>query len=214
MEAIILAGGFGTRLVQVVKDVPKPMATVAGKPFLVYVVEDLVSQGVNRIVMAVCYKKECIMNYFGNSYKGTEILYSVEEKPLFTGGAIKLALSLCHERRVFIVNGDTFFSVNLQKMRSFAEEKKKSTVIAIKEMMSFDRYGKIEVSESGLVTAFKEKAPCKKGWINGGIYDIKSNCLQDFPTKFSVEQECFPKLLEMGEIVALPSEVSSDICHS
>lgn len=206
MEAIILAGGFGTRLSQVVKDVPKPMAPVAGKPFLVYLVEDMIAQGVNRIVMAVCYKKECIMDFFGSHYRGCEMLYSVEETPLFTGGAVKQALSLCHEERVLIVNGDSYFSVDFAKMRAFAEEKNTSATIAVKEMTGFDRYGKVEVNENGLVTAFCEKSPCERGWINGGIYDVKANCLYDYPVKFSLEQECFPKLLESGEIAAFPSD--------
>lgn len=206
MEAIVLAGGFGTRLAQVVKDVPKPMAPVAGKPFLVYVVEDLIAQGVSRIVIAVCYKKECIMDYFGSRYKGAEILYSVEETPLFTGGAVKQALALCREERVSIVNGDTYFSVDFAKMRAFAEEKNTSATIAVKEMRDFDRYGKVEVNGHGIITAFHEKCTCERGWINGGIYDVKSNCLQDYPKKFSLEQECFPKLLERGEIAAFPSD--------
>lgn len=206
MEAIILAGGFGTRLAQVVKDVPKPMAPVAHRPFLVYVVEDLISQGVNRIVMAVCYKKECIMDFFGNCYNGVEILYSVEESPLFTGGAIKQALFLCKDTQVFVVNGDTYFSVDFQKMRAFAEEKKTAVTIAVKKMVEFDRYGKVEISEGALVTAFHEKAPCEKGWINGGIYDIKASCLRGYPAKFSLEQECFPKLLELGQIAAFRSD--------
>ncbi len=206
MEAVVLAGGFGTRLAQVVKDVPKPMAPVAGKPFLTYLVDDLISQGVSRIVMAVCYKKECLMDFFGSCYRGAEILYSVEETPLFTGGAIKQALSFCREKRVLIANGDTYFSVDLQKMRAFAAEKQTSAVIAVKEMVGFERYGKVEVSDKGLITAFHEKAPCERGWINGGIYDLKVDCLKDYPTKFSLEMECFPKLLGQREIAAFPSD--------
>lgn len=206
MEAIVLAGGFGTRLAHVVKDVPKPMAPVAGKPFLVYVVENLISQGVSRIILAVCYKKGCIMDYFGSRYKGAEILYSVEETPLFTGGAVKQALALCCENRVLIVNGDTCFSVDFAKMRAFAKKKNTLVTIAVKEMRDFDRYGKVEVNDCGIVTVFHEKAPCERGWINGGIYDVKANCLQDYPVKFSLEQDCFPKLLERGEIAAFPSD--------
>ena len=205
MEAIILAGGFGTRLAQVVKDVPKPMAEVAGKPFLVYIVEDLITQGVDRIVMAVCYKKECIMDFFGSNYHGAEIAYSVEDTPLFTGGAIKKALEQCREERVLIINGDTFFSVDLQKMRQFSLERGETVAIAVKEMVDFDRYGEEELDSTQKVVAFYEKAPCDRGWINGGIYDLKADCLRDYPTKFSLEQECFPKLLQAGKIAAFPS---------
>lgn len=205
MEAIILAGGFGTRLSTVVKDIPKPMADVAGKPFLVYIVDDLIQQGVDRIVMAVCYKKECIMDYFQNSYKGAEIVYSVEETPLLTGGAIRQALGQCREERVFIINGDTYFSVDLQALRQFALEKSACACIAVKEMVDFDRYGKVEIDKGQVITAFCEKAPCDRGLINGGIYDLEGSCLQPYPVKFSLEQECFPKLLKMGGIYAFPS---------
>lgn len=206
MEAIVLAGGFGTRLAQVVRDVPKPMAPVAGKPFLVYLVEGLISQGVDRIVMAVCYKKECIIDFFGSRYKGAEILYSVEDMPLFTGGAVKQALNFCKEKRVFVFNGDTYFPVDLCKMRNYAETQNKSAVIAVKEMFDFDRYGKVEVNDSGVITAFFEKAPCRHGWINGGIYDLRTDCLTDYPDAFGLEQECFSQLLRAGEIAAFPSK--------
>ena len=172
MEAIILAGGFGTRLAQVVKDVPKPMAPVAGKPFLQYVMDDLVEQGVERIVLAVCYKKEAIMDFFGDSYSGAEILYSVEKEPLLTGGAIKHALGFCREERVFIINGDTFFQVDLRALRKDAENRGKCTAIAVKELRGFSRYGRVEVDSAMSVTAFHEKEPCEQGYINGGIYDL------------------------------------------
>ncbi len=205
MEAVVLAGGFGTRLASVVKDVPKPMAPVADKPFLVYVVDDLIAQGVDHIVMAVCYKKECIIGFFGDCYKGVQIDYSVEEKPLFTGGAIKQALSMCHDDMVMIINGDTFFSVDLKEMRRFSERTHAKVVIAVKEMENFDRYGKIEFDKEQRVTLFAEKAPCKKGWINGGIYDIRKDCLAEYPEKFSFEQKALPKLLLEKEISVFQS---------
>lgn len=206
MEAIVLAGGFGTRLAQVVKDVPKPMADVAGRPFLAYIMENLIAQGINRIIMTVCYKKEYIMDYFGDAYKGVRIIYSVEETPLFTGGAIKKAIGLCGDDRVLIINGDTFFSVDLQRMRAFSRKKDTEVVIAVKELANFDRYGQVEMDERQIVTAFYEKAPCKKGWINGGIYDLKVDCLEEYPEIFSLENDCFPILLRDKQIYAYPSD--------
>ena len=178
MEAIVLAGGFGTRLAQVVKDVPKPMAPVAGKPFLQYVADDLINQGIDRIVFAVCYKKETIMDFFGDSYRDAAVLYSVETEPLLTGGAIRQSLELCREERVFVINGDTFFQVDLNAMRRTSRNTGKAVVIAVKEMRDFSRYGKVSVNDAMEVTAFHEKQYCAQGCINGGIYDIKRTALK------------------------------------
>ena len=206
MEAIILAGGLGTRLAHVVKDVPKPMASVAGKPFLQYVVDNLIKQGIDRIILAVCHKKEVIVDYFGTEYSNSEILYSIETEPLLTGGAIKQALKFCKEKRVFIINGDTFFAVDLLALRKTAENMSKQVAIAVKELHNFSRYGQIEVDSDMSITAFNEKQLCKKGYINGGIYDFDRNALDSYPSRFSIENECFPSLLKTRQLIAFPSD--------
>lgn len=205
MEAIILAGGFGTRLSQVVRDVPKPMADVAGRPFLEYILDCLIQQGVDRIVLAVHYKKECILRHFGEHYRGVQILYSVEETPLFTGGAIKKALSLCNEDFVWVVNGDTHFEVPMEKMMCWAAEKQTSVTIAVKKMNNFSRYGRIMINGSGIITSFCEKEFCETGYINGGVYYLKRIILEGCPEKFSMENECFPVLLKQRDISAFES---------
>ena len=124
MEAIVLAGGFGTRLKEVVSDVPKPMAPVNGKPFLEYLIKDLGEKGIRHIILAVGYKKKIIKEYFKNRYESIEITYSEELTPLGTGGAIKKALKLAKEEDVFIVNGDTFFDIDLKRMKEFHTENK------------------------------------------------------------------------------------------
>lgn len=189
MEAIILAGGKGTRLQSVVSDVPKPMAPVNGKPFLEYVMSHLADSGMNRVILSVGYKHQCIMEYFKHEYCDMEIEYVVEEKPLGTGGAIKLALGKSNEDRVFILNGDTFFDVNYFKMRAFSEYAKSPLVMAVKEMENFDRYGSMDIQD-GHVVAFKEKKFCSKGFINGGVYDVSRHLLDDFSDHiFSFEQD-------------------------
>ena len=194
MEAVVLAGGFGTRLKHVVSDVPKPMAPVCGKPFLKYILDDLIEKGVRRIVLAVGYKAEVIENHFGKRYRGAELVYSMEDTPLFTGGAIKKALECCTQERVVIVNGDTYFDVDLAGMMDFAEQKDASLVIATRRMENFDRYGVIQ-SEEGRICAFLEKAPRKEGDINGGIYMIRRGLLADAPVKFSFETDFMEKKL-------------------
>lgn len=183
-EAIILAGGFGTRLSHIVSDVPKPMAPVCGEPFLRFIMDDLQAKGVERIVLAVGYKHECIENYFGSQYRGMQLHYSVENSPLFTGGAIKKALSQCAEERVIVVNGDTYFNVDLNGLYDVNAD----IVMALKRMHDFERYGTVEL-ENSVVCAFHEKHACKEGLINGGVYLMSRNLLSDMPEQFSFEKD-------------------------
>jgi len=172
MEAIILAGGFGTRLSNILFDVPKPMAPVNGKPFLKYVFDYLLKNGITHAILALGYKAEVIQKYFGDKYKGISITYSIEDFPLGTGGAIKKALSCCNEDDVFVLNGDTYFDVNLKEMKLFHDNKKSNLTIAVKAMRDFDRYGTV-VIEDHMIKRFEEKKPTDQGKINGGIYLIK-----------------------------------------
>ena len=109
MEAIILAGGFGTRLRRVVPNLPKPMAKVAGRPLLEILLLSLSRKGFKRIILSVGYMADSISNYFGFNYEGMDLIYAREEKPLGTGGAVRLALLSCKQDHVFVFNGDTFF---------------------------------------------------------------------------------------------------------
>ena len=187
-EAIILAGGFGTRLAHVVSDVPKPMAPVCDKPFLQFILDDLAGKGVGRAVLAVGYKKECIEAYFGESYAGMELVYSPEDKPLFTGGAIRKAMGVVKGDRAFVINGDTYFDVDLDAMEQAHQSSCAVLTIAAKPMKEFDRYGTVEMDETGRIEAFREKQPCKEGKINGGIYLIeKEEMLVIEEEKFSFE---------------------------
>lgn len=189
MEAIVLAGGFGTRLKEVVSDVPKPMAPVNGKPFLEYLIKDLGEKGIRHIILAVGYKKEIIKEYFKNRYENIEITYSEELTPLGTGGAIKKALKLAKEADIFIVNGDTFFDIDLKRMKEFHIENKSTLTVAVKEMENFDRYGSLVIKENRIIE-FEEKKKKAKGKINGGIYLIKKDLLNRIEKeKFSFEKE-------------------------
>ncbi len=108
-EAIVLAGGLGTRLQTVLPGIPKCMAPVNGKPFLTYVLDYLVSQGINKVILSVGYRKDQIINYFGEKYLSIIIKYAIETEPLGTGGAVKFAFEQCLQDQVFVVNGDTYF---------------------------------------------------------------------------------------------------------
>ncbi|MCX7714264.1 MAG: nucleotidyltransferase family protein [Clostridia bacterium] len=174
MEAVVLAGGLGTRLRHVVSDVPKPMAPINGEPFMKYIFEYLIKNAATRIILAVGYKHEIIQEYFGNSYKGVPIVYSVEDKPLGTGGAIKQAFAFCQNENVAVINGDTYYDVDLTEMFDFHLKKQAEITVAVKPMKNFERYGCV-VIENGLIKCFDEKKPTKYGKINGGIYVLKKS---------------------------------------
>ena len=190
MIAIILAGGFGTRLQTVVKDVPKPMAEINGFPFLKYLLESLSKQGVTTVILSVGYKQKIIKDYFQNQYLNMEIIYSSEDTPLGTGGAILQALTFTKDEIVFILNGDTFFDVDLRAMSNLHKETNADITLATKKMEKFNRYGTLDINE-GRVIGFQEKKYQEKGLINGGIYLINSKLFQAFelPSKFSFESD-------------------------
>jgi len=206
-EAIVLAGGFGTRLAHIVSDVPKPMAPVCGKPFLQFILDDLAKKGVRRVILAVGYKKECIEDHFGSSYAGMELVYSPEDKPLFTGGAIRKAMHVINGERAFVINGDTFFDVNLDAMEQAHKESGAVLTIAVKPMKDFDRYGTVETDESRRITAFHEKQPRKEGKINGGIYLLeKAEMLAIEEEKFSFETAYMEAKVAEKSMYAFESE--------
>jgi D-glycero-alpha-D-manno-heptose 1-phosphate guanylyltransferase len=187
MEVIILAGGFGTRLQSMVKDVPKPMADINGKPFLIYILEYLLKNGIRTVILSIGYKKEIIENYFGNSYKTIKILYSKEDEVLGTGGAIKKALSLCKEKNILVLNGDTFFELNLQALIEYHQKREADVTLSLKKMYDFDRYGKV-IIDKNRVLSFKEKGFFSSGFINGGVYIIKRDIFVNYGKKFSFEE--------------------------
>ncbi len=193
MEAIVLAGGFGTRLAHIVKDVPKPMAPINGKPFLWYMFKYLRNNGVNRVILATGYMHNVIENYFGNNFMGIEIVYSQEISPLGTGGAIKKALSLCKNKDVFVINGDTFFNIKLRIMLKKHLLNDSFVTVATKYMKDFSRYGCVKIHNNKIIE-FLEKKPTELGYINGGIYLLNKNLLNDIQKEnFSFETDFLEK---------------------
>ena len=191
-EAIILAGGFGTRLRSVVSDVPKPLAPVAGRPFLTYLLDRLQKQGYTHVVLATGYLHEKVEEFFGHEYRGISIDYARELSPLGTGGAMVNALQYCHEDAVTVINGDTLFDIDHERLCRFAEEKATPLAIVLRQVPDAGRYGSVEIDKGGRITTFKEKnSEAGSGLINGGIYRIQRSLLDGFSLgeKFSFEQE-------------------------
>ena len=208
MRAIVLAGGLGTRLAQVTRDIPKPMAPVGSRPFLEYLLDDLVDQGVEQTVLAVSYRWEVIREHFGSVYRGMDLNYSVEKIPLGTGGAIQQALATLADHEVVVLNGDTRFRVDLAEMEKSHRNSGAPLTIALKRVTDSGRFGRVEVSADGVVTSFLEKSTAGPGWINGGVYILNSSLFKDFPMpeRFSFELD----LVELNIDQIQPQAYQSD----
>lgn len=193
--AIILAGGFGTRLQSVVADVPKPMAPVAGKPFLEYLLHYARLNGITKAILSVGYKHEVIVNYFGNQYKELYLHYAIEDQPLGTGGAIWNAFSFCENEELVVLNGDSLFEVDIQAMGRFKLKRQAEMVLALKPMTHFDRYGVVEIDATERIQQFEEKCFREKGLINGGVYCFNVGWAKQLglPRQFSFEKAVLEK---------------------
>lgn len=208
VEAIVLAGGMGTRLQSVIQNIPKPMAPVSGQPFLNFILDELRSQGVQRVVLSTGYKHEVVEEYYQNRYKDLEIAYSVEDSPLGTGGAIKKALQNIRTPHALVLNGDTLFKANLEEMKNIHFRNKADMTIALKKMHDCQRYGIVETKNQKVVR-FREKSESSTGGaINGGIYLLKKDLLENgkFPEKFSIEKDFMETHFEDLTIVAYESD--------
>jgi len=194
-ECIVLAGGLGTRLRSAVSDLPKCMAPVAGKPFLHYLFKYLERQCVERVILSTGYLHEAVDVWVGATRWNFEILAVVEPEPLGTGGAIRLAMGQAGADRVLVVNGDTFFDVDVERLS--AEHNRSGAVlsVALKPMLGFDRYGTVLTDADGRIASFREKQFCESGRINGGVYLLnRENHLFDgLPRRFSFETEVLQK---------------------
>lgn len=190
-EAIILAGGLGTRLRSVVADIPKCMAPVAGRPFLHYVITYLEKQGVDKFIFSVGYKSEMIIDYVKSQHAILNSHFSIEEEPLGTGGAVKLACRLVSDKDVLVLNGDTIFNIDTKRLAAFHKTCKADCTLSLKLMQNFDRYGVVELNSDQAITGFKEKKPYKTGFINGGVYALNRNKFmqEELPQKFSFEKD-------------------------
>jgi D-glycero-alpha-D-manno-heptose 1-phosphate guanylyltransferase len=197
-EAIILAGGLGTRLRTAVPDLPKCMAPVDGKPFLSYVIDYFLAQGIEKFIFALGYKSESIEDYLranmpGQLPDGRQISYrlSIEREPLGTGGAIRLACTLSAADTVLVLNGDTFFRIRPDGLAAFHQQQDAECTLCLKPMKNFDRYGVVELGAGGRIRQFQEKRFYASGMINGGVYalDRASFLQKDLPSIFSFEKD-------------------------
>jgi D-glycero-alpha-D-manno-heptose 1-phosphate guanylyltransferase len=204
-QAIVLAGGLGTRLRSVVSDLPKCMAPVAGRPFLFYVINYLRLQGVEKFIFALGYEHEFIEEYLDDQFSTLDYQCVIEENPLGTGGAIQLACQKATERNVLVANGDTLFKINGHEVFSFHAEHEAECTLSLKPMQHFDRYGIVELNDNSTVKDFKEKQFYESGLINGGLYvlNVEGFLVKKFPSKFSFEKDYLEQYYRKGNIYGI-----------
>lgn len=194
-ECVILAGGVGVRLQSILKEVPKSMAIIAEKPFLFYLLKNLEKNNFTHVVLSLGYKSDTIISWIRSQNFSFDLSYVIEDKPLGTGGAIKLAIDKIKSNRFFVINGDTYFDVDFKEIIYFHKEKNAEISIALKYMTDFSRYGTVQLDTNERVVSFKEKQPMEKGLINGGLYLINKEIFRVLSSEeeFSFEKDILEK---------------------
>ena len=202
MQAILLAGGLGTRLRSVVSDRPKPMALIEGRPFMEYVTRELVRSGMTDIIFAVGYKGPMVEEHFGDGERfGFHASYAYEETLLGTAGAIKNAGRFVTEERFFVLNADTFYQIDYTRLKRLQDSLDLDMALVLREVPDVSRYGQAILDGKGFLTAFNEKTEeTRMGTINGGIYLMRRSLMDTIPEgKVSLENDMIPKWLREGK---------------
>jgi D-glycero-alpha-D-manno-heptose 1-phosphate guanylyltransferase len=168
-EAIILAGGFGTRLQSAVPDLPKPLAPVQGRPFVAWVLDSLERQGIRRVILATGYKAGVVCEVLGRRWGHMELEYAVEVSPLGTGGAMANAAKHMEGDSVLVLNGDTYLEMDYRAFSAEMHRLGARIGIALVEVPEVARYGAVRVQGTHVV-GFNEKGGGGPGWINAGVY--------------------------------------------
>ena len=195
-EIIILAGGLGTRLKDAVPDLPKCMAPINGVPFIKYVIDHFVSQGVEHFIFSLGYKSEAIIEYLQKEFPKLSYKISLEDEPLGTGGAIKKACTLAEGKNLLVANGDTLFKIDVPLLETFQTLSGSHCILSLKPMQNFERYGVVEIDDENCILSFKEKQFYEEGLINGGVYALNKNKFleEELPEKFSFEKDYLEKM--------------------
>lgn len=202
IEAIIIAGGEGTRLKSVLDDRPKPMAIIGGKPFIEWILLMLRQQGVQRVVICTGHLSEIVETYFGDGSEiGMEIAFVRDPFPLGTGGAVRNALDETSTKNILVLNGDSYLRTNISSFLKIHLACGAKASISLVRVKDISRYGSVKVNKDGKVKAFLEKSPRKQpGLINAGIYLLERNVVKEIPEgkMISLEKEIFPNLIGKG----------------
>ncbi len=201
VTALILAGGLGTRLQSILPDRPKVLAPVAGRPFLSYLLDQLISTGFRHVILCSGYKGKKIRAAFGDKYGRLNIWYSQEPEPLGTGGALRFGLPLVSTESVLITNGDSYVNCNLTDYLDWYFENEFQASLLLTYLSDTSRYGRVEVDDEGSIAKFDEKSTSHgPGWVNAGVYIFSRNLIESIPMgqPFSLERQFFPSLIGRG----------------
>jgi NDP-sugar pyrophosphorylase family protein len=228
VTSVILAGGFGTRLQPVVSDRPKALASVAGQPFLTFLLDQLAAAGVQRVVLCTGYRSNQVWRQYGRAYAEMTVSYSEEREPLGTAGAIRKALPLIMSDPALVLNGDSFCDVNLDAFLASHLERGAEGSLVLARSRSADRFGRVQIDQAGRILQFDEKvvpqpaehgvssgaaiagdppsAWSESGWINAGIYLLSSRLIGRIPGEraVSLEREMIPSWVNTG-VYGFPS---------
>jgi mannose-1-phosphate guanylyltransferase len=203
--AVVLCGGFGTRLRPAVDDRPKVLAPVEGRPFLDYLLARLARQGCTDVVLSTGYLGEMVEAFAGDGAAwGLRVRYAHEPAPLGTGGALRFAADSCGLQQPFVaMNGDTLFTGSLARLTAFhAAQPGARATLALVQVPDAARYGTVRTdAASGAVTAFVEKAAATgPAWINAGVYVLDPALLAAVPRgrNVSLERDVFPAWIGKG----------------
>jgi len=200
IDTVILAGGLGTRLKPVFKDKPKCLVPINGKPFIDFLLDNYVEQGLKRFILCVGYLKEQVIEHLGNR-NDCEIAFSEEHEPLGTGGALKEAQGLIKSDPYIVLNGDSFIDINIFEYLQWFQSNNNDISMVITKKNNSKRYGNVNFDGKGLITSFEEKNNSSLTTsINAGLYIFKKNIINfsSFGYEFSLETELFPTLIELG----------------
>lgn len=207
--ALILAGGLGTRLKSTVPDRQKVAAEVAGYPFVSYLIRQIVDAGIRRIILCAGHKADTLRESVQGVFPELDIRFSIEDCPLGTGGALRLALELAGDDAFLVMNGDSYFDVKLPEFLGFFHDTAVPAAVCLRKMEDVTRYGRVTVASSGRILSFEEKGAFHgAGLINAGIYCIRREVLAEIPpdTNCSLERDVFPRLAETGQLAGYQAE--------
>lgn len=201
VTATVLAGGLGTRLRDVVADRPKVLAEVRGRPFLAYILDQLVEAGLRRVVLCTGYLGDQVEAIYGHSYRNLTLLYSREPSPLGTGGALRRAMDLFASDSMLVLNGDSFCDADLAAFWAWHCDQDSVATLLLTHVPDTRPYGRVVVDTDGFVRSFEEKAAVDgSGTINAGVYLLSRHLLLSIPahTQVSLEREVFPTWVGRG----------------
>lgn len=200
-DALILAGGLGTRLQSALPDTPKVLAPVGGHPFITYLLDQLLEAGTGRVVISTGFRADQVRLELGDEYHGMQLVYSEESSPLGTAGALQHAVGVLPNGFACVMNGDSFVNADLRAYYEWHCRQARQASLLLAQVEDASRYGTVHTDEHDNVISFLEKEGIRKsGWINAGVYLISRAWIAEMPasTPLSLEREILPRWAKRG----------------